>query len=382
MALHIVYTFFYILNGLYYSLISFLPVVFTIAYIWISSNFSNHEYSIFHFASIGYLVLYSCGAIYIAGAVGSVHRYRKSLEKYDFIHFTGIVIAVVISIILQRNSPYVRVMCFAVAMSCMDLSFYIQRPEDLYYPDLRVFNFRGFKMIVDYLFTIKKKFYVISIVMDDASFYESALGKKERENLEACIISGLKQKFKNHCSIFKSNYGHYEVIIRDYKGVNLAKSIEYIKAQIGLRWGFSSIDLDLSFRICSMESYNDVKSISEITDLIDYFSINKKFKAKYLQANSLDLSKLHSKSYLERAIYDGLKYNRFEVYYQPLYSAIDHKLSGAEALLRLRDNEGNFVSPEDFIPIAEQNGTIFEIGKFVFESVCKTLSEIKLEDYQ
>lgn len=288
----------------------------------------------------------------------------------------------VISIILQRNSPYVRVMCFAVAMSCMDLSFYIQRPEDLYYPDLRVFNFRGFKMIVDYLFTIKKKFYVISIVMDDASFYESALGKKERENLEACIISGLKQKFKNHCSIFKSNYGHYEVIIRDYKGVNLAKSIEYIKAQIGLRWGFSSIDLDLSFRICSMESYNDVKSISEITDLIDYFSINKKFKAKYLQANSLDLSKLHSKSYLERAIYDGLKYNRFEVYYQPLYSAIDHKLSGAEALLRLRDNEGNFVSLEDFIPIAEQNGTIFEIGKFVFESVCKTLSEIKLEDYQ
>ena len=91
---------------------------------------------------------------------------------------------------------------------------------------------------------------------------------------------------------------------------------------------------------------------------------------------------MHSKSYLERAIYDGLKYNRFEVYYQPLYSAIDHKLSGAEALLRLRDNEGNFVSPEDFIPIAEQNGTIFEIGKFVFESVCKTLSEIKLEDYQ
>ena len=122
MALHIVYTFFYILNGLYYSLISFLPVVFviysyalvddsknrlmywkklsyvifflpvifTIAYIWISPNFSNHEYSIFyifpgysifHFGSIGYLVLYSCGAIYIAGAVGSVHRYRKSLEN-------------------------------------------------------------------------------------------------------------------------------------------------------------------------------------------------------------------------------------------------------------------------------------------------------------
>lgn len=105
--------------------IFFLPVIFTIAYIWISPNFSNHEYSIFyifpgysifHFGSIGYLVLYSCGAIYIAGAVGSVHRYRKSLEKYDFIHFTGIVIAMVISIILQRNSPYVRVMCFAVAM--------------------------------------------------------------------------------------------------------------------------------------------------------------------------------------------------------------------------------------------------------------------------
>ncbi len=59
----------------------------------------------------------------------------------------------------------------------------------------------------------------------------------------------------------------------------------------------------------------------------------------------------------------------------------DRCFNSAEALIRLHDEELGFISPEDFIPLAEKNGMIFRIGEFVFRSVCKAISEKRLEQY-
>jgi len=67
----------------------------------------------------------------------------------------------------------------------------------------------------------------------------------------------------------------------------------------------------------------------------------------------------------------ALKQDGFEIYYQPLYSIEDSKFSEAEALLRLKDDDGRFLSPEEFIPIAEETGLIVEIGYMVIDKVCQ-----------
>ena len=69
------------------------------------------------------------------------------------------------------------------------------------------------------------------------------------------------------------------------------------------------------------------------------------------------------------------------VYYQPIYSCEKQRITGAEALVRMKDEKGNFISPEDFIPIAEKNGCIYRIGEFVFDSVCRTMKKIEPEYY-
>ena len=73
---------------------------------------------------------------------------------------------------------------------------------------------------------------------------------------------------------------------------------------------------------------------------------------------------------IERLIYEALDYNRFEVYYQPLYSICDGKFTEAEALLRMRGADGKFVPPDKFIPVAEETGLIVDIGLFVLKKVC------------
>ncbi len=367
-----------------------LPVFITLLFIWVSIFLPFPKISLAFYDAennrivnsyFSFCVLYVCSYFYTLIGLVNVITYRKNMDRGELIRFVTILISINCTVMAQKNIPNVRFLTFAISMTCLTLSFYIQKPDAIYNSDLGVFNFKGFQMVINHFFAIKKKFSLISIVMDDVSFYESALGRKEKENLEACIINTLNQKFKKNCSVFRFSYGNYALVIKDNKMIDAEMAMDYIKNQIDMRWGFSSMELDLTFRTCVIIAFQDVSSYDEIIDLIDYFSLNKKFKTKSLSATSMDLSKLHSKSYLEKAIHDGLKNNRFEVYFQPLYSVKDNKLDGAEALIRLRDEEGNFVSPEDFIPIAEKNGTIFDIGKFVFTNVCDTLSKINLNDY-
>ena len=58
---------------------------------------------------------------------------------------------------------------------------------------------------------------------------------------------------------------------------------------------------------------------------------------------------------IESRLYHALKKEALEVYYQPLVDCKTQKLLGAEALLRWKDDELGFISPEDFIPLAESS---------------------------
>lgn len=71
----------------------------------------------------------------------------------------------------------------------------------------------------------------------------------------------------------------------------------------------------------------------------------------------------------------ALEHREFELLYQPQVEAASGKLTGLEALLRWHHPREGFVSPNRFIKIAEQTGTIIPIGQWVFEEVCRQIKE-------
>lgn len=62
----------------------------------------------------------------------------------------------------------------------------------------------------------------------------------------------------------------------------------------------------------------------------------------------------------------ALRTGQFEVFYQPIVSFESGRITKAEALLRWKHPQHGYVSPAAFIPIAEDTGTIHEIGDWVF----------------
>lgn len=67
----------------------------------------------------------------------------------------------------------------------------------------------------------------------------------------------------------------------------------------------------------------------------------------------------------------------FEVYYQPIVSAADYRLIGAEALLRWRNEKYGSVSPAVFIPILEESGLIIPVGQYVLWEAARTCKKWK-----
>lgn len=73
---------------------------------------------------------------------------------------------------------------------------------------------------------------------------------------------------------------------------------------------------------------------------------------------------------LEHEIKFAISRNQLSVSYQPIYDLLTKKIIGAEALIRWIHPEFGNISPDIFIPIAEESGLIVEIGSWVLNHVC------------
>jgi diguanylate cyclase (GGDEF)-like protein/PAS domain S-box-containing protein len=77
---------------------------------------------------------------------------------------------------------------------------------------------------------------------------------------------------------------------------------------------------------------------------------------------------------IEAEMRDALHQDQFTVWYQPKVNLLENKVIGFEALVRWRHPQRGLVSPAEFIPVAEENGLISEIGLLVLHQACRDLA--------
>jgi diguanylate cyclase (GGDEF)-like protein len=81
-------------------------------------------------------------------------------------------------------------------------------------------------------------------------------------------------------------------------------------------------------------------------------------------------AELQARLRLERTIRDAVQNEGFELHFQPLIDTSSGKLTGFEALLRLRDADGTSIPPTVVVPVAEEMGLIGKIGTWVIRKAC------------
>jgi len=74
---------------------------------------------------------------------------------------------------------------------------------------------------------------------------------------------------------------------------------------------------------------------------------------------------------LELDLRSALSRNQFHLVYQPIHDVQANRIAGCEALIRWTHPDRGFISPDKFIPIAEETGLINEIGEWVLREACR-----------
>jgi PAS domain S-box-containing protein len=85
--------------------------------------------------------------------------------------------------------------------------------------------------------------------------------------------------------------------------------------------------------------------------------------------------------FLENGIRKALDQKVFDLHYQPIVG-IQGTIEGAEALLRWHDRKRGYISPLDFIPVAEETGLILPLGDWVFETACRQLKSWNSDGFE
>ncbi|QDT13564.1 EAL domain-containing protein [Planctomycetes bacterium K23_9] len=79
---------------------------------------------------------------------------------------------------------------------------------------------------------------------------------------------------------------------------------------------------------------------------------------------------------MENDLRNALDNDSFDIYYQPIVDLNEGTVKGVEALLRWQRSDGTFVSPMEFIPVAEEIGLITHLGEWVFETAMREFGEM------
>jgi diguanylate cyclase (GGDEF)-like protein len=139
------------------------------------------------------------------------------------------------------------------------------------------------------------------------------------------------------------------------KPFNLDRQDYYIKASLGI----------------AIAPYDgeDVETLIKNADAAMYRA-KKQGRNQYKFYKPLIGTEAHQRLILENNLYKALEKEEFILYYQPQLDLKTGKIFGVEALIRWQHSELGLISPNLFIPIAEETGLILPIGEWIFRTAC------------
>ena len=218
---------------------------------------------------------------------------------------------------------------------------------------------------------------VLYMDLDDFKHINDSLGHQYGDVLLKSIAQGMRNVQGIYNSCYRMGGDEFVIIIPpDQHGI-LEQIVEGIKAVFSRPWFLKDADYYCTMSMGIVHFPTEGEDVADLIKKADIAMYEAKKSGKnrvavYNRNIKSDSGKrLDMEKNMRDAALDG--YREFEVYYQPIIDIQENnKCTGAEALIRWNSEEMGFMSPADFIPLAEYLGLINPIGSHVLSQACET----------
>lgn len=332
----------------------------------------------------GVLIIYVIGAFYVVFALVLMSLYRDRVSHMQRIVTYTYVAMSVASVIVQYLYPQLLVESFGFTVALMVLFFTTAKFSDLYDEEYQVLNKRAFLSIVESSLSWIDRSYVLFVKVHDMQLFRLAMGKEFQEGLICAIIQYLQKEFPEY-DVF--HYSNSLFILLTKKTVNesqISDTIKQITAKFEEVWKIGDNEIRCAYHVGKFLCGNgeEISRAEQLKECLDYINnYSRGIENNVLTLKDMKIGAVARSLMVQKLLQEAVDNDGFEMYYQPIYSVKEKRVISAEALIRLKNTEHGFISPEEFIPIAEQNGLIMRIGEFVFRSVCEFIQKNSIEQY-
>ena len=307
------------------------------------------------------MVNYLFNVVHIISILTVTYVFRKELNPRRRFSITLWMLIWIVAAGIQFMNNELLLVGFASALGVLILFTVIENPESNLDRRLGCFNSYALNEYLIEMYETGKDFSLLEISLDNLkAFEERSIDTNE-------IMKKLVSLCKKDVLLFKNI--QLSLVLTSPDKESLTASAEAVMNEF--------CDSDIFLESATLTLIPHANIFSNPDELFRFLAFVQNEctdkRGTLIQANDELISKFRDQYLIEQEIRDALTEDRVELFLQPIYSNNDKCFTSAEALMRIRKRDNELLSPGLFIPIAEKNGQIVELGERIFEKVCDFL---------
>lgn len=217
---------------------------------------------------------------------------------------------------------------------------------------------------------------VLFLDLDDFKNINDSLGHQYGDVLLKSIAQGMRNVPGINHSCYRMGGDEFVIIVPPEQYGMLDEIVEGVKAVFNRPWFLKNADYYCTMSMGIVHFPIAGEGVQELIKKADIamYEAKKSGKNRVAVYNSSIKTDSDKRLDMEKKMRDAAigGYREFEVYYQPIIDIQENNIcTGAEALIRWNSVEMGFISPADFIPLAEYLGLINPIGGYVLQQACE-----------
>lgn len=321
--------------------------------------------------------------VYFVFVTGYMIRYRDLVEGSKVVAVMSYIPIGVIAMLIQILSPTTLVAMFSSAVSMLLMSIGVQKPEEIVDSDTQFMKYSAYATDMSRNYRNGKNVDVVMLNLGSFSSINAMMGYDFSMLVLNDVVERIRKVNKsldNKGELYYLDRGRFRMVFNEKDRETAVKAAEMLVESLKEKSDFNNLDVSLNPFVILARCPEDIPDFKTLMTFGMDFHEKLKYEGRVMHVEEVcHKGMFEIQNNIDDIIEEALEFNRFQVYYQPIYSVEKGRFISAEALLRLFDPTYGFISPEILVTAAERSGAIHRIGDYVLEEVCRFIAS---EDFR